>query len=350
MNKKTILKSSICAVLLAFSLGCASNQKEKTPIAAKYVIGAKQQKEASFVDLKEERKRLKDEAIAEILSAYSNAPIVETNGIATRLLAPDTGPEIANMVFEKNDTAEPLLIENRLMYPFGVGGIPVLKLPGLAVSDLQFEPGEEILSYTMGDSERWLVSEVLYAAPGDTTPHMSIRPTENGLNTNMVIYTTKRTYSLVLEATKETQTNLFGFYYPYQGFVKHAKKMPAKNKMRQNQSSGNSAKHPARKNQTNINVDEIQFNWAWDGNDNLPWYPEVVFDDGEKTFIGLDSKKVKASELPVFFVLGESEENEIVNYRYRAPYIIVDHIFENGVLLRGVGDNQERVIIKHLNR
>ena len=43
--------------------------------------------------------------------------------------------------------------------------------------------------------------------------------------------------------------------------------------------------------------------------------------------------------------MSEEGETEVVNYRYKPPYLIIDQVFERGVLLRGVGDDQERITI-----
>ena len=153
----------------------------------------------------------------------------------------------------------------------------------------------------------------------------------------------------MLSTAPVTQTNLICFYYPYKGLQVNVPPPIAQNN-RDGITSANDENTPAAIAQkTHINVDEINFNWSWQGDEDLAWFPEVVFDDGEKTFIGLNVKRVRASKLPVFFVLSANEENEVVNYRYRAPYLVIDQIFNEGVLLRGVGNNQERVLIKQFH-
>jgi type IV secretion system protein VirB9 len=90
-------------------------------------------------------------------------------------------------------------------------------------------------------------------------------------------------------------------------------------------------------------VEKLNFDYALKGK-NLPWKPELVFDDGRQTFIKFP-EAIGATELPVLFVVTKETDTQIVNYRKKGPFFIVDRLMEKGVLKLG---SKERIeIIKN---
>ena len=73
---------------------------------------------------------------------------------------------------------------------------------------------------------------------------------------------------------------------------------------------------------------------------------EVVleFDDGEKVYIQFP-QGIAQGELPPLFVIGAQGDGQLVNYRFRAPYYIVDRLFGAAELRLG-GDMGEVVRIE----
>lgn len=53
-----------------------------------------------------------------------------------------------------------------------------------------------------------------------------------------------------------------------------------------------------------------------------------------------------SGEAPVFLVVGTGGETQIVNYRLKKDRYVVDQLFEEGVLIAGVGSSQTKVTIK----
>jgi type IV secretion system protein VirB9 len=49
-------------------------------------------------------------------------------------------------------------------------------------------------------------------------------------------------------------------------------------------------------------------------------------------------------DLPVLFVL-ENREKELVNFRFKSPYFVVDKLFKKAVLVIGVGSTKKSVTI-----
>ena len=64
------------------------------------------------------------------------------------------------------------------------------------------------------------------------------------------------------------------------------------------------------------------------------WLPVKVFDDGRKTFVQFPEAML-SREAPVLFVVGKSGEVQLVNYRVKNDYYIVDRLFEKAELRAG---------------
>lgn len=59
-----------------------------------------------------------------------------------------------------------------------------------------------------------------------------------------------------------------------------------------------------------------------------------MFDDGRQVFIQMPAS-VSASEMPPLFVLSSEGEAELVNYRVKGSYYIVDRLFAAAELRHG---------------
>jgi type IV secretion system protein TrbG len=96
---------------------------------------------------------------------------------------------------------------------------------------------------------------------------------------------------------------------------------------------------------SNLDIENLHFHYLLEGDKKLGWYPVSVFDDGNKVFIKM-GERASRSQLPVFHTIGKGGQPEVVNYRYRKPYFIVDTLFDQGELVLGSGKYQLRVFIR----
>ncbi len=95
---------------------------------------------------------------------------------------------------------------------------------------------------------------------------------------------------------------------------------------------------------TGVNISAMNFRYAISG-DRAPWRPLRAFDDGRQVFIQFPSG-IAQGEMPPLFVVGpEGKTSELVNYRIRDNYIIVDRLFAAAELRLGSGKHQQRVRI-----
>jgi len=64
------------------------------------------------------------------------------------------------------------------------------------------------------------------------------------------------------------------------------------------------------------------------------WRPVRVFDDGRQVFIQMPAD-LAMTDAPPLFVLGRKGNAELINYRIRGSYYIVDHLFQAAELRLG---------------
>lgn len=90
-----------------------------------------------------------------------------------------------------------------------------------------------------------------------------------------------------------------------------------------------------------IDLAALNFHYRITG-DKVAWRPVRAFDDSRQLFIEF-GEAIAAGEMPPLFVTGGDGEVELVNYRVKGRYMIVDRLFERGELRLGAG-KQARVV------
>jgi type IV secretion system protein VirB9 len=85
-------------------------------------------------------------------------------------------------------------------------------------------------------------------------------------------------------------------------------------------------------------LENLHFRYAITG-DSPPWRPVRAFDDGSKVYIEFPGR-IDQGETPPFFVVGPNGDNELVNYRVRRNYYIVDRLFAAAELRLGQDPQQ----------
>lgn len=89
---------------------------------------------------------------------------------------------------------------------------------------------------------------------------------------------------------------------------------------------------------SNVALENIHFRYAISG-DDPPWRPLRAFDDGHKVYIEFP-RRIDQGEAPPLFVVGADGGNELVNYRMRGNYYIVDRLFAAAELRLGAKAQQ----------
>jgi len=226
------------------------------------------------------------------------------------------------------------------LYPYDEGQEPAVDCAPLRTTDIQLEPGETITDVASGDSERWLVTPASSGDPRNPTPHLAIKPTAPGISTNLTIYTTKHIYHLMLRSRAGHEIQEVAFYYPedLQQTMQDADHTAATARDSQSQPDGVVASLAS------LDPGALNFSYAVSG-PKLPWKPVRAFDDGTHIYIQMPAT-TKSSGAPALLVAA-GDGSEMVNYRVRGDYYVVDKLFDQAVLVSGVGREQDRVSIRY---
>ena len=215
------------------------------------------------------------------------------------------------------------------VWPFTDGALYQVYAAVGRVTVVALQPGEELVTVAAGDTVRWIVGDTSSGSGADLRVNVMVKPIRSGLKTNLVITTSRRTYLLELTATEKAWMASVSWEYP-------------KDKMlalqRQAQAAGAAA--PV---DSGLSLEKIRFRYAVSGS-NPPWKPLRAFDDGEKVYIQFPPG-IAHGELPPLFVIGAQGDGQLVNYRFRPPYYIVDRLFGAAELRLG-GDNGDVVRIE----
>ncbi len=197
------------------------------------------------------------------------------------------------------------------VWPFTDGALyQVYASPG-RVTVVSLQPGEELVTVAAGDTVRWIVGDTSSGSGADLRVSVLVKPTRSNLKTNLVITTSRRTYLIELTSTAKTWMASVSWDYPKDRMLAL---------QRQAQAAQTAAPVDA-----GLSLERIRFRYAISGS-NPPWKPLRAFDDGEKVYIQFPGG-IAQGELPPLFVIGAQGDGQLVNYRFRSPYYIVDRLF-----------------------
>jgi type IV secretion system protein VirB9 len=175
---------------------------------------------------------------------------------------------------------------------------------------------------------RWVIGDTLSGEGAGKRVHLLVKPTRGDLHTNLVVNTDRRTYHLELTATRETWMASVSWIYPQETLV------ALNNANRRAEAAAPIAEGLA--------LEHLQFRYEVTG-DKPSWRPLRAFDDGQKVYIQFPPG-IAQGDMPPLFVIGPVGEAQLVNYRVRAPYYIVDRLFGAAELRLG-GKVAQRVRI-----
>ncbi len=197
------------------------------------------------------------------------------------------------------------------------------------VTDIALEAGETLISVSAGDTVRWVIGDTLSGTGTEERVHVLVKPVRADLTTNLVVHTNRRSYHLELTATPDTWMAAVAWRYPLDRLA-----------MLKTNTANAEAVAPVA---TGVALERLNFRYSITG-DSPAWRPLRAFDDGEKVYIQFPAG---VSDLPPLFTVGPKGQVELVNYRSRPPYYLVDRLFEAAELRLGA-DSQQAVRISRL--
>jgi len=242
--------------------------------------------------------------------------------------------------------------DGRMMFTFGDSAPTIICAP-LRVCDLELEPGETVQGAPhVGDAVRWKISPAVSAEGEQKVTHLIIKPTEPGLDTNLMIPTDRRTYHLRLVSSKEKYLSRIAFEYPdnvapvWQRMMQSAKVGASSAFVAT--SAAASAPAPTSASQGDLPtvvVDRINFNYKVEVINGKPRFKPVrVMDDGIHTFISMNDD-MPVEEAPVLVMVDADGGEQMVNYRLKGNIFTIDRMVDKVALITGTGRAQQRVEI-----
>ena len=218
------------------------------------------------------------------------------------------------------------------VYPYSAGALyQAYTAPG-EITDIALQEGEQLVGtgpVAAGDTVRWIIGDTESGAGATKKVHILVKPTRPDLMTNLVINTDRRTYLLELRSTEKTYMASVSWQYAEDQLIALHQQ--------------NRAAEAAAPIASGVDLASINFRYAIEG-DNPAWRPLRAFDDGQKVFIEFPSG-IRQGEMPPLFVIGPAGGSELVNYRVRQNYYIVDRLFAAAELRLGDKDSERRVRI-----
>jgi type IV secretion system protein VirB9 len=212
-----------------------------------------------------------------------------------------------------------------MKFDFEEGRLYQIYCAPLRITDIQLEPGEALTSDPVGgDTVRWIIARTKSKVNGLDQEHIYIKPTRPGLKTTLSINTNVRTYHL--ELVSDRVTYMAGVSWNYEQY-----------NLRQIKTIEDSSID------RKVNMAALNFDYSVKEKNGScsNWKPVRIFDDGQKTYIQFPDS-MKNHESPVLFVLGHSGDMQLVNYRHKDNYYIVDRLFDKAELREG--QNSENIV------
>jgi P-type conjugative transfer protein TrbG len=244
-------------------------------------------------------------------------PVLSASGPPPSTPAPPTGQaspqervEQANADARVTPTPEGY-VNAIQVWPYSEGALyQVYTSPG-RVTVIALQAGEELVTVAAGDTVRWIVGDTTSGNGIGRRVNVMVKPTRSGIKTNLVITTNRRTYLVELASTEAAWMASVSWDYPKDELI-----------ALQAQAQAADAAAPVA---TGMSLENLRFRYAITGA-NPSWRPLRAFDDGQRVYIQFPVGIVQG-DLPPVFVIGPKGDGQLVNYRYHAPYYIVDRLF-----------------------
>ncbi len=188
------------------------------------------------------------------------------------------------------------------------------------ISVIMLQPNEKISYIAGGDTARWGIDYAETGSEQGTRQCVYIKPFQVGLRTNLIINTDKRSYQFNLYSAKEWFNPQVNFRYPKDEIALAIKKDKVEEEV--------------------YVTDLTKLNENYNIKDNrlfkkVEFTPKQVFDDGLKTYLVMPTN---LQEMPVIYIIDDEDTKEnlqLVNYRTKGRYIIIDRLFNEAKLVLG---------------
>jgi type IV secretion system protein TrbG len=198
----------------------------------------------------------------------------------------------------------------------------------LRVTTLTLGPGEAVVSKAAGDTVRWQIGETTSGQGPSQRAHVMVKPLERGLETNLVLTTTRRVYLLQLKSGAPEGFNAAVAWDLASVFPTGPEA-----------SDGEPRTKP---DPLVTPAGPLDARYRIEPRGRRPrWTPASVVTDGVRTFLHFPPD-LQTSEAPALFVLGPDGQAQTVNYRQQGGLWVLDRVFDRAELR--LGDRRPQVV------
>lgn len=205
---------------------------------------------------------------------------------------------------------------------------PTVICSPLQVCDIELQAAEVVHDVLVGDTVRWKVEPATSGSAAGQSVHLIVKPSESGLDTSMVVTTSRRTYHIKLKSHPSSYMARVGFEYQ-EDVALRLDEINAR--MQANTIAG-----------AGVPAENLDFGFRLEG--SARWKPTRIYTDGTKTYIQFPNA-LSGGDAPVLFVISGGQ-NRIVNYRLNDTMMVVDYLIDHAVLVSGVGRQQQKITIR----
>lgn len=223
-------------------------------------------------------------------------------------------------------------------------GEPTVVCAPYRVCDISLEPGETITDKPDIGDPRWTTHPRISGTAAGRTLHIIVKPSDAGLDANMVVQTDRRTVSVRLVARAND----------YMPFVKLDMPDGAGGEDSTVWASviGGGAATLARASTTASapcdTVPVVPPDAYRLGRADVAWRPTQVYavstPVGMKTCVEFRAD-ISSMDVPVLVALDSAGSEQVVSYRQQGRRLLVDRLLDHAELVAGVGGSQDRVTI-----
>ena len=184
---------------------------------------------------------------------------------------------------------------------------------------IELNPDEDITYVGGGDTTNWKIDMSKGGEKSATSVY--IRPVESDIKSNLIIQTTKRTYTFLINGDEKLYNIIIKFTYPIDAGISVYRTDSSIPSILENGVSGSV--------ETNTSdIRNIITNYKITP-DTYDWSPVGVYNDGKKTYIKF---KETMSESTILVVKGSTGKLEEVNYHQEGNVIRIDRVVKSGQL------------------
>lgn len=273
------------------------------------------------------------------LVVHQAAPIVVVPQVETEAVNQVTSNQPllqdAFKTYLKTGKAKDIITSGNIKFAYSPDQTYVVYCRPFTITLVSLSPGEHFTSLQTGDPNNWSLS-VVQSGTDPITQHIEIKPAGTDLLTNFIITTDKRVYSLQLHSGKVNSSEVsrnVSFWYPSE-LVQQVNDQVKSYNQKQEFST---PQIPS------LDLTKANFNYTIKGPKGLNWLPRRIFDDGVHTWIQFP-QGLSSQDLPTLLI-DHLDSTEKFNYSFVSPYMVVEGVFQQAVLLLGVGSHQTLVYL-----